>query len=73
MSALDHRPTGASPRKLGLDRENGKIGGVCSGIARYAGIDPLVVRLLFVIGTVAGFGSLLLVYLVMWLVGALID
>ena len=37
------------------------------------GIDPLVLRLLFVIGTVVGVGSLLLVYLVMWLVGALID
>ncbi|HSG56196.1 MAG TPA: PspC domain-containing protein [Paracoccaceae bacterium] len=73
MSALDHRSTGSSPRKLGLDREGGKIGGVCSGLARYFGIDPLVVRLLFVIGTVAGVGSLLLVYLVMWLVGALMD
>lgn len=73
MSALDHRSTGSSPRKLALDRERGKIGGVCSGLARYFGIDPLVLRLLFVIGTVVGVGSLLLVYLVMWLVGALID
>lgn len=73
MSALDHRRMATPPRKLALDREGGKIGGVCSGLARYFGIDPLVVRLLFVIGTVAGLGSLLLVYLVMWLVGALID
>lgn len=73
MSALDRRPTGTPPPKLALDREGGKIGGVCSGIGRYFGIDPLVVRLLFVIGAVAGMGSLVLVYLALWLVGALID
>ena len=73
MSALDRRPPGAPPRKFALDRDGGKIGGVCSGIARYFGIDPLVVRLLFVIGAVAGVGSLLLVYLALWLIGALID
>ena len=73
MSALDRRPIGTPPRKLALDREGGKIGGVCSGIARYVGIDPLIVRLLFVIGAVAGLGSLVLVYLGLWLVVALID
>ena len=73
MSALDRRPIGTPPRKLALDREGGKIGGVCSGIARYVGIDPLIVRLLFVIGAVARLGSLVLVYLGLWLVGALID
>lgn len=63
MSALDHRPTGGTPRKLGLDRENGKIGGVCAGLARTFGVDPLIIRLLFVVVTVAGVGSPILLYL----------
>lgn len=51
--------------KLSLDRTNGKVWGVCAGLANYFGIDPLLVRLLFVIGTIAGFGSFVLIYLVM--------
>jgi phage shock protein PspC (stress-responsive transcriptional regulator) len=46
--------------------ENQKvIAGVCSGIANYFGIDPLVVRILFVIFAFGvGFGFV--VYLVLW-------
>ena len=51
-------------RRARLDRW---IGGVCGGVARYAGIDANLVRLLVVLGTVLGFGSLLVVYLVAWL------
>lgn len=39
-----------------------KIGGVCGGLAEYFGIDPLLVRLLFVF--LAGSG--LLLYLLLW-------
>ena len=73
MSALDHRQPGSPPRKLGLDRQNGMIGGVCSGIARYFGTDPLVIRLGFVIVTLIAVGSPVLVYLVAWLIGALLK
>lgn len=54
-----------------LDKNNGKFLGVCSGIADYTGIDPLLVRVGFVlIGFATGFmgGGLLLAYfLVGWL------
>ena len=40
--------------------------GVCGGIADYAGVDANLVRLLVVLGTVLGFGSLLVAYLVAW-------
>ncbi len=33
------------PRRLYRDIENGKLGGVCSGIARYFGIDAVWIRL----------------------------
>lgn len=42
------------------------IGGVCSGLGRYFGIDPVVLRVGFVVGIFAG-GLGLLVYLAMWL------
>ena len=58
---------GKAPSKFRLDRRDGKIGGVCGGIAKYFGIDPLIVRLVFAIGTIVGFGSFLLIYLAIWL------
>lgn len=56
-----------TPHKFRLDQRDGKIGGVCGGIAKYFGIDPLIVRLVFAVGTIVGFGSFLLIYLAIWL------
>ena len=67
MSQLD-RPGGGPPSNaLRLDKANGKLAGVCAGLANYFGIDPLVVRLIFVAGTLIGFGSFIIVYLLIWL------
>lgn len=63
MSPLDRRPAGGTPAGFYLDRHNGKIFGVCSGIANYTNVDPLIVRLVFLAGTVFGFGSFVLIYL----------
>ncbi len=41
-----------------LDRSHGKLMGVCSGLARSTGIDPLGIRLLAVIGTLTLLGPL---------------
>ncbi len=43
------------------------IGGVCSGIAAYLDVDVNLVRLLTVLATVLGAGSLILVYIVAWI------
>ncbi|RIV87804.1 PspC domain-containing protein [Aurantiacibacter zhengii] len=59
------RPT--STKSFQLDRADGKIAGVCGGIAKYFGINPLIVRLVFLVGAVAGFGSFILIYLAIWL------
>lgn len=71
MSRLDDnstRPPGkSSGGKLRLDKADGKLAGVCSGLGNYFGIDPLIVRLIFVLGTLIGFGSFILVYLAIWL------
>jgi len=70
MNRIDrHTDRGGPPAKsFALDRRNGKVFGVCSGIANYFGIDPLVVRAIFAIGTIVGFGSFLLIYLAIALI-----
>jgi phage shock protein C len=42
-----------------------KLGGVCGGIAEYFGVDATLVRLAFVLLSLAG-GPGLLLYIVMW-------
>jgi phage shock protein PspC (stress-responsive transcriptional regulator) len=55
-------------RKLYRSRNNRMIAGVCSGLAEFFGIDATVVRLVFAAGALLGFGSFILVYLVMFVV-----
>jgi phage shock protein C len=43
------------------------LGGVCGGLGRYFDIDPTIVRLIFIVAFF-GFGTGLLVYLVLWFV-----
>lgn len=47
--------------------EDGKvIAGVCVGLARYLGVDPTVVRIIFVLLALFAAGGVLL-YLILWL------
>lgn len=70
MSSLRDRNSGGTPAKFHLDKGNGKLMGVCAGLADYFGMDPLVWRLIFVAGTLIGFGSFILIYLA---IGLLAD
>lgn len=68
MSGIEPRRSGRSlGRAFRRDRADGKVAGVCAGIADYFETDPLLVRAVFVIGTLVGFGSFLLIYLAIWL------
>jgi phage shock protein PspC (stress-responsive transcriptional regulator) len=69
VSALQH-DRGGTPTEFRLDPSNGKVMGVCAGLANRFGGDPLAWRLMFVLGTVFGFGSLIVVYLA---IGLLAD
>jgi phage shock protein C len=51
-------------RKFHLDKRDGKLMGVCAGLADYTGIDALWLRIGAVLLLLAGIGSLLLVYLI---------
>ena len=56
----------AGVKRLTRSRDDRWIGGVCGGIAAYTGIDATLVRVLVAVGTILGFGSLLVAYLVAW-------
>ena len=45
------------------DKRNGKVMGVCTGIADYTGFDVTLVRILMVLGVFMGGGALIPVYL----------
>jgi len=54
-------------KKLYLDVENRKLGGVCSGLAAYFDIDVTLIRIIFLAGLFCGgFGFWL--YIIIWIV-----
>src|SRR4051794_26494858 len=61
------RATPASPPRAPLRRDpvHGKLGGVAAGLANRLGVDPLAIRIGFVVATFAG-GWGALVYLLLW-------
>jgi len=59
---------GTNSRKLFRDVDNAIVGGVLSGIGAFFGVNPVWVRLLFIILALASFGTALLVYIVLWIV-----
>lgn len=44
------------------------LGGVCGGIAEYLGMDPTVVRIIFLLLSLFGFGTGILVYVILWII-----
>lgn len=60
-----HDTTG--PKRLYRDTQNAMVSGVSSGLGAYFGVDAVIVRLIFVVLTLAwGWG--LLLYIILWLV-----
>lgn len=55
------------PKKLRRHAQDQSLGGVCSGLASFFDVDPVLIRVLFVIMVVA-YGSGVLLYLVLWIV-----
>jgi phage shock protein C len=68
MSALDRQTGNGAAKSFRLDKARGKVMGVSAGIANYFGVDVTLVRVAWVVGTLLGFGSLLLVYLAIGLI-----
>lgn len=54
-------------KKMQRSATDKKLGGVCAGIAAYLGVDVTIIRVAFVIGTLA-WGATLLLYVILWMV-----
>jgi phage shock protein PspC (stress-responsive transcriptional regulator) len=44
------------------------LGGVCGGIAEYFAIDPTIIRLLWIVLTLMGWGSGIILYIILWII-----
>jgi phage shock protein C len=51
--------------RLTLNKTNKKILGVCAGLANWSGIDAMIIRLIFAVATIVGFGSPVLIYILL--------
>lgn len=61
--------TASAPTQKRLIRSNSDkfLAGVCGGIANYFDIDPIIVRILFLLITFSG-GAGLLIYVILWVI-----
>jgi|tagenome__1003787_1003787.scaffolds.fasta_scaffold20350787_2 phage shock protein C len=58
-------PRTDTPRRLYRSRDDKKIAGVCGGLARYLGVDPVLVRIGAVV--LAAMGPGLIAYVAAWI------
>jgi len=56
-----------SYKKLYRSRKEKMIAGICGGLSEHFGIDPTLIRVLFVLFAFLG-GTALLLYLIMWVI-----
>jgi len=60
--------TGNPNRVFRRPRDEGKIAGVCAGIARYLGVDVTLVRIVMIVLALWPPGVGLIIYVVCWIV-----
>lgn len=53
-------------KRMYRDMDNAMLGGLASGLAAYLGIDPVIIRIIFVIFGFMGFG--IPVYIILWII-----
>ena len=60
------------PKTLHRSLTNRAIAGVCGGLGEYLGIDPTVIRIIFVLlmflPHFSGFFTMILIYILLWIV-----
>lgn len=55
-------------KKLYRDKEKSIVGGVCTGLSHYFGIDAVWIRILFIVSPFITAGTSLLIYVILWAV-----
>lgn len=66
--AVGTESTDEPGRRVYRDLDSAVLGGVLAGFGRFFGIDPLWVRLIFIVLLLASFGAAIIVYLILWLI-----
>ena len=54
-------------KRLTRSTDDRWIAGICGGLAEYTGLDATVIRVVLLVATILGAGSLIVIYLVCWL------
>ena len=67
MTTPQPQPQPQPPKRLVRRRDDRMIAGVCSGVADYLGVDVTLVRVLTVLGAIFGLGTVVVAYVVAWI------
>jgi phage shock protein C len=62
------QPTATPYKQLRRPTDDRIVAGVCSGVGRYLGVDPVLIRVGFAVIAVLTWGAALLAYPIMWFV-----
>jgi phage shock protein C len=54
-------------KRLTRSTDDRWIAGICGGLAEYTGLDATLIRVVLLVATILGAGSLIVIYLVCWL------
>ena len=54
-------------KRLYRNKKDKIIGGVCGGIAEYLNVDPVIIRLLWIVASLI-WGAGILAYLIAWII-----
>lgn len=55
-------------KKLLRSKKNRVIAGVCGGLGEYFGIDPTLIRLIWILVTLFSAGAGILAYIISWII-----
>jgi phage shock protein PspC (stress-responsive transcriptional regulator) len=58
----------AKTKRLYRSGKDKVLGGVCGGIAEYLKVDPIVVRLVWIFGTLVSLGTGIILYIIAWII-----
>ncbi len=67
--ASEHHESGyrSTRKQIFRDMESKYLGGVCGGLAEYFRVDPLIIRIIFIVFSL-GYGVGIMIYLLLWIV-----
>ena len=54
-------------KRLTRNPDDRWIAGICGGLAEYTGLDATLIRVVLLVATLLGAGSLVVIYLICWL------